>query len=152
MPSRDLVRAVRPQVLTDLGIRDALEEVAARSSVPATVQADLDGRPDPLVEETVYFLVLEALTNATRHAGCDRVMIMVRRSEDRIEVAVSDNGCGGAQIREGGGLAGLIDRVAAIGGLMEVSSPVGGTTTITAAIPWRVPYDRARHADRLVAP
>lgn len=147
---RALVRAVRPQVLTDLGLREALEEVAARSPVPAIVRAELAGRPDALVEETVYFLVLEALTNAARHSEATAMLISVRRSDERIEVAVSDDGCGGAQVREGGGLAGLFDRVAAIGGLMEVSSPVGGPTTITASIPWQVPYDRARRAEGAV--
>lgn len=141
---RALVRSVRPQVLTDLGLAAALEEVAARAGTPTSVRVEVTERPDELVEETAYFAVLEALTNADRHARAEQIWVRVQRREDRVEVEVVDSGQGGAQVRDGGGLAGLIDRVGALGGHLDVTSPPGGPTRVQVSLPVQVPYQRLR--------
>lgn len=141
---RALVRSVRPQALTDLGLVAALEEVVARSTVPVAFSATVTQRPGGLVEETAYFVVLEALTNAAKHADAQKIEVSVRRTGDRLEIDVTDDGCGGALLAPDGGLAGLVDRVAAIGGHTLVSSPPGGPTRVSASIPWDVPRAQAR--------
>lgn len=145
---RDLVRAIRPQALTDLGLGAALDEVAARNPIPTQISVRFEGRPDALVEETGYFLVVEALTNAARHSSATSIEVELSRNGEWLTVRIQDNGEGGAQVRDGGGLAGLIDRVAALGGRLDLSSPPGGPTRISAQVPWQVPYERASEVKR----
>jgi signal transduction histidine kinase len=80
-------------------------------------------------------VVREALTNAHKHAGTARVEVLVERAGGRVEVVVRDSGVGGAVTRPGGGLAGLHDRVAELGGTLSVHSPPGGGTTLHATLP-----------------
>lgn len=136
---RQLVRSVRPQVLADLGLAAALEEVTARSAVPVHATIDVPARHASLVEDTVYFVALEALTNVAKHAAAQQVELEVRQTDEAIDVRVSDDGLGGATIDSDGGLAGLVDRVGAIGGRMWISSPPGGPTTVRASVPRSIP-------------
>jgi signal transduction histidine kinase len=107
--------------------------------VPVEVALDLPGRAPALVEQTAYFVVLEALSNATKHAGATRVRIDVGRRDDALVLAVADDGLGGARVLPDGGLAGLIDRVRGIGGTVDLSSPPGGGTTVAAELPLDLP-------------
>jgi signal transduction histidine kinase len=137
---RELIHGIQPQVLTDLGLPAALAELADRSPVPVAVDAELDARPEPRIEYTVYFVVSEALANVAKHvgtAGAARVRVTVRRAAgaDTVTVEVSDDGPGGADPARGSGLAGLADRVAVMGGRMFLSSPPGGPTTVRAELP-----------------
>lgn len=136
---RDLVRAIHPQVLTDRGLAAALEEVLPRFPLPvhAHVEYPREGRPDPLVESTAYFVVLEALSNAVKHARCSGIEVGVRLSDDVLHVRVVDDGVGGAVLRPDGGLAGLADRVEAVAGRLRLESPPGGPTLLRADIPCR---------------
>lgn len=135
---RNLVRGIHPAVLGDRGLDAALSAVTARSPLPVLLDVDPGvtlQRPDPLVEEAAYFVVTEALANATKHAAARAVSVDVRRLGGCLLVSVDDDGRGGASLRDGGGLAGLADRVGALDGALTVTSPRGGPTRVTATLP-----------------
>jgi PAS domain S-box-containing protein len=132
---RELARGIHPAVLTEGGLEPALGGLAARSGVPAEIAAVPSGRYPAAVEAAAYFVVAEGLTNAARHAvDASRVEIGVAAADGWLTVAVSDDGPGGAAA-SGGGLRGLADRVAALGGSFAVESPAGGGTRLRAVIP-----------------
>ncbi len=132
---RELARGIHPSILTDRGLEPALAAVAGRSAVP--VELDLDScEALPLsVQTTAYFVVVEAVTNASKHADSDRIEVRVAVSEGRASVEVRDDGRGGVDPTRGSGLSGLADRVSALGGTLETESPAGAGTTIRALIP-----------------
>jgi signal transduction histidine kinase len=135
---RDLARGLHPAVLSQAGLGPALESVAERLPVP--VALDVPARRfDPTVESAAYFLACEAMTNAAKHADATSVRVCVREVPDRLLVEVLDDGVGGASASPGGGLAGLQDRVAALGGTLTVDSPPGHGTRIAASIPCAAP-------------
>ncbi|MDJ0342023.1 sensor domain-containing protein [Streptomyces sp. H10-C2] len=135
---RDLARGIHPAILTDRGLDAALSSVAARCTVPVSVTVDLPARPVPAIEGIAYFTVSELLQNISKHSGASRATVDVWRSEDRMMLYVSDNGRGGADGAAGSGLAGLMERLDAVDGVLAVDSPAGGPTRITAELPWRV--------------
>jgi signal transduction histidine kinase len=132
---RELARGIHPSILTDRGLEAALAAAARRSTVP--IDLDLDGCGGlPLsVQTTAYFVVVEALTNASKHAEADRIGVRVAVGEASAIVEVRDDGCGGVDPARGSGLSGLADRVSALGGTLEIESPAGAGTTIRARIP-----------------
>lgn len=132
---RDLARGIYPAVLADRGLDAALSAQAAKSPIPVTVSVEVDPRPPAAVETTAYFIVGEALTNVAKHSGADEARVAVWRTEDTVVVQVTDNGCGGADLRPGGGLAGLADRAATIDGTVSVVSPPQGPTVVRADLP-----------------
>ena len=92
-------------------------------------------RLDPTIEAAAYFLVSEALTNVAKHARADRVSVALAATGGALEVTIADDGAGGADTAKGSGLRGLADRVTAIGGRLEVSSPPGEGTRLSASLP-----------------
>jgi signal transduction histidine kinase len=132
---RDLARGIYPAVLGDRGLDAALSAQAAKSPIPVDVSVDVDPRPPAAVETTAYFIVGETLTNIAKHAGATEATVKVWRTDDHVVVEITDNGHGGAEVRPGGGLAGLADRAATIDGVITVVSPVGGPTVIRADLP-----------------
>ena len=130
---RALARGIHPAVLTDEGLAPALGALARRAPVPVDVAVNGERFP-PAVEATAYFVACEALANAVKHASASRVAIDVTRTNGRVAIAVADDGVGGADA-DGLGLRGLRDRVEALDGRLDVSSPAGGGTRVTAAIP-----------------
>jgi PAS domain S-box-containing protein len=134
---RELARGIHPSILTDRGLVPALEMLAGRASVPVELCVTLDRRPPGQVEAAAYYIVAEALTNASKHAQASQVRIGVRRADDSVLVEVADDGVGGADQRGGSGVRGLGDRVEALGGTLELRSPVGAGTTLSARIPYR---------------
>ena len=134
---RELAHGLTPAVLDHGGLEGALEELALRCPVPTTVDVCGGRRPEGVTEVTVFFMVAECLTNIARHSDADAAAVRVT-TEDGVCVTVADNGRGGASIGPGGGLAGLIDRVEAVGGTLTVASPPGHGTTVTATIPSRM--------------
>jgi signal transduction histidine kinase len=133
---RDLARGIHPAVLTDRGLDAALSSLAARSPVPVALTSDLGQERAPeQVESAAYFVVAEALTNVARHSEASRAAVSVMRDNGVLVVEVRDDGVGGAQAEPGSGLAGLHDRVGAVGGTLLVESPPGGPTAITAVLP-----------------
>jgi signal transduction histidine kinase len=132
---RELARGIHPSVLTDRGLEAALTALAGRATAP--VELDLDRCPElpQSVQTTAYFVVAEALTNASKHADSDRIDVRVEADDGRLTVEICDHGRGGVDPTQGSGLTGLDDRVSALGGTLEIDSPVGAGTTIRASIP-----------------
>jgi signal transduction histidine kinase len=132
---RELARGIHPAVLSDRGLEAALNGLAGRSHVPVEVVATPDERLPKSVESAAYFVAAEALTNVARYAEAQRATVSVVRTNGRVEVEVRDDGIGGADPARGSGLRGLADRVAALDGRLEVSSPEGKGTLVRASIP-----------------
>jgi signal transduction histidine kinase len=134
---RELARGIHPAILTDSGIGPAVRALADRSPVPVTRLDLTPGRFPAPIESTVYFVVAEALANVAKHAGASSVTIAVRSEGDSIEVVVADDGVGGASTTRAGGsgLRGLVDRVAAVGGTVDLDSPPGDGTRVRVRIP-----------------
>jgi signal transduction histidine kinase len=136
---RELAAGIHPSILTDRGLRAALEALARRSPMPVMlVEVPPQRLPAP-VETSAYFVVAEALTNAAKHSRCSRADVGVRVEQGAATVEVRDDGVGGADPSAGSGLRGLADRVSALGGRLEVESPAGEGTTVRARIALDVP-------------
>jgi signal transduction histidine kinase len=140
---RQLVRGIHPRVLTDRGLPAALAELADHCPVPTRVDTEIPGRLPAHVEGTAYFVVAEALTNVYKHTEANAATVHARTGPgapdepDVLVVEVTDYGAGGADPAKGSGLTGLKDRVAVMGGTMELSSPEGGPTRIRVELPCR---------------
>ena len=135
---RALSRGIAPPILADRGLREALTALAARSTVPARLDAGpVDHQLDAAVETPAYFVVAEALTNVAKHSGARQCAVGLCHGDGTLRVWVTDDGVGGAALDKGHGLRGLDDRMRAAGGLLRVTSPGGGPTTITAELPCR---------------
>ncbi|PZG53891.1 sensor histidine kinase [Spongiactinospora gelatinilytica] len=132
---RELIRGVHPKVLTDRGLRAAVLDVAGRSPVPVDVDVDLPGRLPPLAEVTAYYVVSEAMANLAKHSGARRGLVHGRLRDGALTMEICDDGVGGADPEAGSGLAGLADRVAVADGVMTLSSPRGGPTSLRVEIP-----------------
>ncbi|WP_250029024.1 sensor histidine kinase [Paractinoplanes maris] len=132
---RALSRGIAPPILVDRGLQAALTALAGRCTVPVELDAPLVERLEPTLESTAYFVVAEALTNVAKHSFANEVQVSVRRNATGLIVSIADDGVGGASVAKGHGLAGLDDRVRAAGGVLDVSSPAGGGTRLTAALP-----------------
>jgi signal transduction histidine kinase len=132
---RELARGIHPAVLSDHGLGPAIHVLVERS--PITVECDLafeERLPAP-VEAAAYFVVAEGLTNVIKYANATKAKVSVRRSAGMVEVVVGDDGIGGARIDAGSGLRGLSDRLAALEGELELDSPLGEGTRLSAHIP-----------------
>jgi signal transduction histidine kinase len=135
---RELARGIHPAILTDRGLVPALEMLAGRAAIPVALSAALDDRPPGPVEAAAYYIVAEALTNASRHARASHADVRVRcENGSGLFVEVADDGVGGADQSRGSGVRGLGDRVEALGGTLELDSPPGAGTTLIARIPYR---------------
>ena len=132
---RELARGVHPVVLTESGLRPALRALARRSAVPVSLNVQVPGRLAEPVEIAAYYTVAEALTNIAKHARASAVEVEVTADEGVLRVCVRDDGCGGANPGHGSGLAGLKDRVEALGGQIFLDSPRGAGTTLRAKLP-----------------
>lgn len=132
---QEISRGLHPALLAKGGLRTALAALARRSVVPADITVSAEHRlPDP-VQVTLYYIVSESLTNAAKHAGATSVRVDLTTSGTLVRLSIHDNGIGGADPASGSGLAGLIDRVEALGGTIRLDSPAGGGTTLLAEIP-----------------
>ncbi|MHA5048460.1 sensor histidine kinase [Streptomyces sp. SD15] len=131
---RELAHGLRPSSLDD-GLGPALEALAIRA--PVRLDWRLDGRPLPDdVATTAYYVASEAVTNAVKHAEATSVGVVVGEDGNgALYVTIRDDGRGGADLGRGSGLSGLKDRVAALGGLLHVTSTPGGGTTVEAVLP-----------------
>jgi len=131
---RDLARGISPPVLADRGLEAAVQSLADRAGAEVSVNADIPHRPPPVVENAAYFVVAEALTNTAKHAPGAAVRITIWSEHDELGIVVADAGVGGADPL-GGGLTGLRQRVEALDGWLQVTSPVGEGTTVRAVLP-----------------
>jgi signal transduction histidine kinase len=143
---RELARGIHPSILSDRGLEAALAAVAGRCTVPVELALDDCGKLPLSVATTAYFIVAEALTNASKHAHADRIEVRVAVGEGHAMVEVRDDGSGGVDPARGSGLSGLSDRVSALGGTLDIESPVGAGTKIRARIPLTAPGDGSREA------
>jgi len=131
---RELARGIHPAILTDRGLAAALEALASRLAIPVEIHTPDVELPQP-VEAAAYYVVAEALANVIKYARASVVTVRISCDEDRVRVAVADDGVGGADATAGSGLRGLSDRVAALEGSLHVDSPAGEGTRIVAVIP-----------------
>jgi signal transduction histidine kinase len=129
-----LARGIHPRALTEKGLAAALSALVDRTSIPIELIAPAERMPAP-IEAAAYFVCSEAFTNVTKYAHASHVRCEVRRRDDRVAVAVVDDGVGGADPGAGSGLRGLADRIDALGGRFTVTSPAGKGTTISAELP-----------------
>jgi signal transduction histidine kinase len=132
---RDLARGIHPAKLTDRGLEAALDALVQRSPVPVDLAIAVPDRLDAAIEATVYFLVSEALTNVAKHAQADTIAVELTSAGHDVVVTISDDGVGGADPTQGSGLRGLVDRVQAIGGRLDVGSAAEGGTRLRAELP-----------------
>jgi signal transduction histidine kinase len=134
---REIARGIHPAVLSEGGLGPALRTLARRAAIAVELNVDAIARlPEP-VEVAAYYVVSEALTNATRHARASVVEVDAEASGGTLRVRVRDDGAGGADPARGSGLVGLKDRIEALGGTFSVHSPVGGGTTVSCELPVR---------------
>jgi signal transduction histidine kinase len=132
---RELARGIHPAILTEAGLGPALRSLAKDSPVPVTVRLDLpDALPAPVVA-AAYFVAAEALANVAKYADAGRVELAAEAGRGQLRIEIADDGRGGADPAAGSGLRGLADRVAALGGRLDVRSPVGGGTRVVATLP-----------------
>lgn len=134
---RAVSRGIAPPILADRGLGPALAAAAARCPVEVSLDVALAGgqRLAEVVENAAYFVVTEALTNVAKHSAARHCTVQVGTDAAQVHVRVVDDGRGGAHPGKGHGLAGLADRLAAIGGGLRLDSPAGGPTRLDADIP-----------------
>ncbi len=132
---RELVRGLHPRLLSDRGLEPALAGLAERSVLPVEIAEMPSERLPPAVEAAAYYVVAEALANAGKHSQASSVCVRVRADGAGTTVEIADDGVGGADPESGSGLRGLADRVAALGGELEVVSEPKRGTTLRASIP-----------------
>lgn len=135
---RSLAAGLHPIVLTEGGLAGALDALAQRSAIPVRVEAPAARFPLP-IETATYFFVAEALSNVVKHARASYASVEAAQHDERLEVAVRDDGAGGAAPGRGSGLRGLKDRIEALGGTFSIVSPNGAGTLVTASIPLSSP-------------
>jgi signal transduction histidine kinase len=132
---QEISRGIHPAILSKGGLEAALKALARRSAVPVELDVRVDRRLPEGAEVAAYYVISEALTNATKHAEASLVRVDVVAADSVLRLDVDDDGVGGADPHLGTGLVGLRDRVEAVGGRMEVNSPPGGGTSLLVTIP-----------------
>jgi signal transduction histidine kinase len=135
---RELARGLYPVALSERGLRSALESLTVGSETPISLDVAAGELPDD-VELAAYFIVSESLTNARKYADAGAVRVRVAPVDDALLVEIADDGCGGADPTAGTGLRGLADRIDTLGGRLEVDSPPGAGTRVSARLPLHRP-------------
>ncbi len=129
-----LARGLHPSSLVDQSLAAALADLASRSPVPTFVSA-AEGRFPETVETALWYACAEAMTNLAKHSQATRAAIDVRRDGAEVVMRIDDNGVGGARLTPDGGLCGLVDRLAAVGGQVALDSAPGGGTQVRIRVP-----------------
>jgi signal transduction histidine kinase len=132
---QELTRGLHPAIRSKGGLYPALKTLARRSSVPVELNLRTDQPQPQPIEAAVYYIVSEALTNAAKHSHASIVHIDLTADDTAVRLCIRDDGIGGADPGHGSGLIGLKDRVAALGGDMQITSPVGRGTSLLITIP-----------------
>jgi signal transduction histidine kinase len=132
---QELSRGIHPAILSRGGLGPAIKTLARRSAVPVKLDLDVDRRLPESVEVAAYYVVAEALTNTAKHAKASGIRVCASADDSGLRMSISDDGVGGAVTGGGSGLIGLKDRVEAVSGRLEISSPDGVGTTLTVTIP-----------------
>ena len=138
---RDLARGIYPPLLADQGLLPALQAQARKAPLPVEIDADGIGRYPQDAEAAVYFCTLEALQNVAKYASASRAKVGLSCSDGSLQFTVTDDGTGfdTATTRHGTGLQGMADRLAALGGALQVRSRPGYGTTLSGVLPVSAP-------------
>jgi signal transduction histidine kinase len=132
---REISRGIHPAILSNGGLERALRVLARRSAMPVELDLRAGRRLPERVEVAAYYAVAEALTNAAKHARASVVHVELSAPDAMVRVAIRDDGVGGADPARGSGLVGLSDRIEALGGTLELTSPAGRGTTLLIEVP-----------------
>jgi two-component system, NarL family, sensor kinase len=134
---RDLAQGLYPTLLAEQGLGPALRAQARHVPVPVDVRTDGVGRLDRTIEAAVYFCCLEAMQNASRYATASSMCIEVAHADGRLDFSVADDGVGfdTAAVHRGTGLANMADRIAGLGGSVQIESVPGHGTTVRGQVP-----------------
>jgi signal transduction histidine kinase len=132
---REISRGIHPAILSQGGLGPALKSLRRRSAVPVELDLHAERRLPERVEVAAYYVVSEALTNAFKHAHASVVKVELHAHDAILQLAIRDDGIGGADPSRGSGLVGLSDRIEALGGTLEVTSPTGVGTTLLVELP-----------------
>jgi len=132
---RELARGIHPAVLTERGLGPALEMLVDHSHLPVELTAHIPKGLPSTVEAVVYYVAAEGLTNIAKYSHATAATLQLDTNSKNVVLIVRDNGAGGADPTRGTGLRGLTDRVEALGGRLELHSPPGQGTLLTASIP-----------------
>jgi signal transduction histidine kinase len=132
---REISHGIHPAILSELGLRAGLKMLARQSAVPVELDLRTGPRLPQPVEVAAYYAVSEALANAAEHARASAVHVELNAPGAIVRLIIRDDGVGGADPARGSGLTGLSDRIEAVGGTLDVTSPVGGGTTLLIEMP-----------------
>jgi signal transduction histidine kinase len=132
---REISRGIHPAILSEGGLAPALKSLSRRSGVPVELDLRAERRLPEHVEVAAYYVVSEALTNAAKHAQASVVSVALDTRDGTVQLTIRDDGIGGAERDRGSGLVGLSDRIEALGGTLQISSPAGTGTTLLIEIP-----------------
>jgi signal transduction histidine kinase len=132
---REISRGTHPAILSEGGLEPALTALRRRSAVPVELELNAERRLPAPVEVAAYYVVSEALTNAAKHAHASVVNVELDTHDAILQLAIRDDGIGGADPGQGSGLVGLSDRIEALGGTLQVTSPAGSGTTLLIEVP-----------------
>ncbi|TCO21188.1 histidine kinase [Kribbella steppae] len=139
---RGVLRTMYPPILADRGLAGAVSALCARCPLPVDLRLGELGQVPAAVEAAAYFAVAESLTNITKHSAAGHVDVLMERRGPELYLAITDDGIGGARISQqadqlgrGSGLHGMLHRVEAIDGRLELQSPIGGPTTVEVVLP-----------------
>jgi signal transduction histidine kinase len=132
---REISRGIHPAILSEQGLKSALKALARRSAVPVELDLRTGRRLPDHVEVAAYYAVSEALANTAKHARASVAYVELDTPDTIVRLAIRDDGIGGADPARGSGLTGLRDRIEAVGGTLDVTSPADGGTTLLIKIP-----------------
>jgi signal transduction histidine kinase len=131
----EIARGIHPAILSEGGLGPALRTLARRAAIPVELDIRTRTRAADPIEVAAYYVVSEALTNATKHAHASCARVDVDQHDGHLDLSIRDDGIGGADPARGSGLIGLRDRVQALGGSIDVDSPVGAGTALLVQLP-----------------
>jgi signal transduction histidine kinase len=132
---RTVMQAIHPSVLADRGLAGAVEALTLDLAMPTSVSCDLPGPAPAAIESALYFSIAECLANVVKHSRANTAAVHISYLDGRLVAVVVDDGIGGASIERGTGLRGIARRLEAFDGIIWVSSPAGGPTSITLEVP-----------------
>jgi signal transduction histidine kinase len=132
---QEISRGIHPAILSKGGLGPAFKALSRRSAVPVELYVRADRRLPAYVEVAAYYVASEALTNAAKHASASVVTIGLDVEDAMLRLEISDDGVGGADSSRGSGLVGLADRIEALGGRFELTSPMGQGTALLISVP-----------------
>jgi signal transduction histidine kinase len=147
---REIARGIHPAILSRGGLGPTLKTLARRCPVPVELDVAVPRRLPDYLEVAGYYIVAEALTNVAKHAQASLVQLAVKADDDKLHLSIRDDGIGGADARKGSGLIGLVDRVEALGGQMEIASRIGDGTSLLVNIPLGPDESRGGRSSELV--